>query len=58
MIFNIKLFLLSNIRTSIYILAVVSNNKKTSESLNYIIGGLIVIVLILVGSTLFNKKKN
>ena len=38
-------------------LAVVSNNKNASENLNYIIGGLIIIVVILVGSTLFGKNK-
>ncbi len=37
-------------------LAVVSDNKGASENLNYIIGGLILIIIILVGHTLFNKK--
>ena len=37
-------------------LAVVSNNKGASSNLNYIIGGLVVIIIILVGSVLFNKK--
>lgn len=37
-------------------LAVVNDND-TSSNLNYIIGGLIIIIIILVGSTLFSKKK-
>ncbi len=37
-------------------LAVVNDND-TSSNLNYIIGGLIIIIIILVGSTLFTKKK-
>lgn len=37
-------------------LAVVNENKSTSENLNYIIGGLIIIIIILVGTTLFSKK--
>ena len=37
-------------------LAVVSDNKGASENLNYIIGGLILIIIILVGHTLFSKK--
>ena len=37
-------------------LAVVSDNKDTSSNLNYIIGGLIIIIIILVGNTLFGKK--
>ncbi len=37
-------------------LAIVNDNKSTSSNLNYIIGGLIVIVIILIGSTLFSKK--
>lgn len=37
-------------------LAVISDNKSASTNLNYIIGGLIVIILVLVGSTLFGKK--
>ena len=37
-------------------LAVVgSNNDNTSSNLNYIIGGLIIIVIILVGNTLFKR---
>jgi len=38
-------------------LAVVTDKEDTSSNLNYIIGGLIIIVLILVGNTLFGKKK-
>ncbi len=37
-------------------LAVVSNNKSASSNLNYIIGGLAIVILVLVGSVLFNKK--
>lgn len=37
-------------------LAVVSDNKNASENLNYIIGGLIIIIIILVGTTLFSRK--
>ena len=37
-------------------LAVVNDND-TSSNLNYIIGGLIIIIIILVGSTLFTNKK-
>lgn len=37
-------------------LAVVSDNKNASENLNYIIGGLVIIIFILIGTTLFNKK--
>ena len=35
----------------------VVNDNDTSSNLNYIIGGLIIIIIILVGSTLFTKKK-
>jgi len=37
-------------------LAVVTDKNSTSSNLNYIIGGLIVIVIVLVGYTLFSKK--
>lgn len=37
-------------------LAIVNDNKGVSNNLNYIIGGLIVVVIILVGSTLFSKR--
>ena len=37
-------------------LAVVSDNKNASENLNYIIGGLIIIVIILVGTTIFSRR--
>jgi len=37
-------------------LAVVNTNKNASSNLNYIIGGLIIIIIILVGNTLFGKK--
>ncbi len=37
-------------------LAVVSDNKGASANLNYIIGGLVIIIFILIGHTLFSKK--
>ena len=37
-------------------LAVINDNKSASNNLNYIIGGLLVIIIVLVGSTLFGKK--
>lgn len=37
-------------------LAVANENKSTSENLNYVIGGLIIIVIILVATTLFSRK--
>lgn len=37
-------------------LAVVNTNKNASSNLNYIIGGLIIIIIILVGNTLFGRK--
>ena len=37
-------------------LAVVNNNKGASSNLNYIIGGLSVVIVILIGSVMFNKK--
>lgn len=37
-------------------LAVVNTNKNASSNLNYIIGGLIIIIIILVGNTLFSRK--
>ena len=37
-------------------LAVVNDNNSASENLNYIIGGLVIIIIILVGTTLFSKK--
>lgn len=37
-------------------LAVVTDKNSTSSNLNYIIGGLIVIVIFLVGYTLFSKR--
>lgn len=37
-------------------LAVINDKVNASENLNYIIGGLIVIVIVLVGNTLFRKK--
>ena len=36
-------------------LAIVNNNDNASSNLNYIIGGLIIIVIILVGNTLFKR---
>ena len=37
-------------------LAVINDNKSTSENLNYVIGGLFIIVVILIGNMLFSKK--
>ena len=48
---------LAIINKSANALAVVSDKKNASSSLNYIIGGLIVVVIILVGSTVLGKKK-
>ena len=37
-------------------LAVVSDKQNSSSNLNYVIGGLFVIIIVLVGATIFNKK--
>ena len=39
-------------------LAVVGGTKNASSGLNYIIGGLVIIVIILIGSTIFSKRKS
>ena len=51
-----KIYFSSIINEPASALAVVNDND-TSSNLNYIIGGLIIIIIILVGSTLFTKKK-
>lgn len=38
------------------VLAVINDTAATSENLNYVIGGLIIIIMVLVGNTLFNRK--
>ena len=37
-------------------LAVVSDKQNSSSNLNYVIGGLFVIIIVLVGATIFKKK--
>lgn len=37
-------------------LAVVSDKQNSSSNLNYIIGGLFIIIIVLVGAMIFNKK--
>jgi hypothetical protein len=37
-------------------LAVVTDKQNSSSNLNYVIGGLFVIIIVLVGATIFNKK--
>lgn len=37
-------------------LAVISDKASTSSNLNYIIGGLFVVVAVLLGNFLFGKK--
>ncbi len=51
-----KIYFSAIINETASALAVVNDND-TSSNLNYIIGGLIIIIIILVGSTLFTKKK-
>lgn len=51
-----NIYIVAIINKSASALAVV-NDKSTSSNLNYIIGGLILIIIILVGSTIFAKKK-
>lgn len=38
-------------------LAIINDKKGASDNLNYIIGGLIVLIIVLISSTLFSKKK-
>ncbi len=51
-----KPFILAIINDTASTLAVVTDKQSSSDSLNYVIGGLIVLIIILVGATLFNKK--
>lgn len=51
-----KIYFSAIINESASALAVVSDND-TSSNLNYIIGGLILIIIVLVGSTLFTNKR-
>lgn len=37
-------------------LAIINDNKNTSNNLNYIIGGLFIVVIILIANLLFSKK--
>ena len=37
-------------------LSVVTDKQNSSSNLNYVIGGLFVIIIVLVGATIFNKK--
>ncbi|HPE15227.1 MAG TPA: hypothetical protein PLT65_05370 [Bacilli bacterium] len=49
-------FVLAIINDAANTLAVVKDEFGSSSNLNYIIGGLIVLIIILVGSALFSKK--
>ncbi len=51
-----KVYCFAIINESASALAVV-NDKDTSSNLNYIIGGLILIIIILLGSIIFTKKR-
>ena len=51
-----KVYCFAIINESASALAVV-NDKDTSSNLNYIIGGLILIIIILLGSIIFAKKR-
>lgn len=51
-----KVYCFAIINESASTLAVV-NDKDTSSNLNYIIGGLILIIIILLGSIIFTKKR-
>lgn len=51
-----KVYCSAIINESASALAVV-NDKDTSSNLNYIIGGLILIIIILLGSIIFTKKR-
>ncbi len=55
-LYRSRIFILALINNTANTLAIVNDKKGTTDNLNYIIGGLIVIVIILVGSTLFSKK--
>lgn len=52
-----KIYVSAIINKNASALAVVNDNSNTSTNLNYIIGGLIIIIIILVGSTIFTKRK-
>lgn len=54
--FNILFKTLAIINENPNTLAIINDNKNTSNNLNYIIGGLFVIVIILVANILFSKK--
>lgn len=51
-----KIFVSAIINDTANALAVVNDKNNTSANLNYIIGGLIFLVIILVGATLFGRK--
>lgn len=54
--FNVLFKTLAIINENPNTLAIINDNKNTSNNLNYIIGGLFVIVIILVANILFSKK--
>lgn len=54
--YHIYLNSLAIINKTANALAIVNDKKGASDNLNYVIGGLIVIVIVLIASTLFSKK--
>ena len=51
-----KNFILAIINKSTNSIGLVENNINSSSVLNYIIGGLVILVLVLISSLIFKRK--